>query len=376
MLNTINFGETNKIIKLYDVSLKNTLPNNNIFDFESHEIILKNINSIKSNYKTKTNEKFYKNGVIENTFFNNKNDTKLIHKFSKKICYSNWLLSFNIFLHYTSNKKLDFIKTNKIRLLNIGNGRGDFITGMYYYFNTSNISKKIPKLQNFNINWACIDVNNNPENSQYFKFSNLLNHHINPECYDIIHGESNDDILEYKNLLYLKNIIDNRFDNINIIYNNIKPHSDGKKNKIMLSIAILSLYTLNNNGLMITKILEPEYWDGSYIDYIILFSLIFNKTDIFRFPIYKKNKIYYQYYLIGCRKKNLIHNTIIGRKLMFLYNKNNIINPKLLSSISECVEIDELKQKLNNIKSIYLSDNIETPQMELHKNINNLKDLL
>lgn len=376
MLNTINFNETNKIIKLFDISIINNLPNNNIFDLESHQIILVKKNSVKSNNILKTSEKFYKNGFIENTFFNSKTDTNLIHKFSKKICYYNWLLSFNIFLHYTPNKKLDFIKNNKIRLLNIGNGRGDFITGMYYYFNTSNISKKITKLTNFNINWACIDINNNSENSRYLKFSELLKQYINPDCYDFIHGDSSDDILEYENLVYLKNIIERRFDDINIIYNNIKPQIDGKKNKIMLSIAILSLYLLNNNGLMLTKILEPEYWDGSYIDYIILFSLIFNKTDIFRFPVYKKNKIYYQYYLIGCCKKNLIYNKKIGQNLMFLLYKSDIINPKLLSSITSCIEIDELKQKLINIKSIYISNNMENPQMELHKNINNLKDFL
>jgi hypothetical protein len=370
--NDINFSEINKIIKLYDISIANTLPNNNLFDSEYHEIILFNKNYIKSTYKTSTNEKFYKNGFIENTFFNNKDDEKnSIQKFSKKICYYNWLLSFNIFLHYTNNKKLDFIKNNNIRLLNMGNGKGDFITGMYYYYYTSNISKKIPKLSNFNINWAGIDINNKSSNSNYCKFSDLLKKYINPECYDIIHFESNDDILEYKNFIDLKNTIDN----VNIIYNNIKPLADGKKNKIMLSVAILSIYTLDNNGIMITKILEPEYWDGSYIDYIILFSLIFTKTDIFRFPIYKKNKIYYRYYLIGCCKKNLIYNTIMGRKLMFLLYKNDIINPRLLSSIVECAEIDELKNKLNNIKNNYLSD-IESPKVELHNNINSLKYFL
>lgn len=384
-------GVNDDILQMHDVSLECILPNNKVFQLDPNKLVVKDRRLIKSHFKVNTDEKFYKNGVIDNMFFTQprisldyqKDDAKtwLLHYFSTHICGHNWLLSFNLFLHYTSltnASSLDFVKTKEVRLLNIGNGKGDFISGMYYYFLNSNISKvnnETMHLRQYDLKWLGIDTDNNASNIHFRKFNKLLNTNVDPETYDIIHGFATDDILEYKNLMYVKTMVDNKFGDVNVLYNNIKPRMVYKKSKIMLSIAILSLYSLNINGLMITKILEPEYWDSNFIDYLVLFSLIFNKTDIFRFPVNKKHKTYYRYYLVGCCKKNLVYNSILGRKLMFVLHNDNIEQPKLLSDITDCDEINKWKQRLLIIQSAYTST-IVNPTVELQKNINQLQEII
>jgi hypothetical protein len=384
-------NNSNLILNTNDISLTNALPDDNLFNLNSNKLLIKDRSLIKSHFKIKNNEKFYKSGLLKNMFFtqpdlfNNELDTdydnlKLVKYFSTKICDYNWLLSFNIFLHYTNTTKhsFDFVKNNEIRLLNLGNGKGDFISGMYYYFTNSNISKntRVAKhLKHCDIKWIGIDINNTDTNIYFRKLVRLLSTNIDKDTYHIIHGFLNDDILEYKNLMYVKTMIDNKMDSINVLYNNIKPRMTNKKNKILLSVAILSVYSLSNAGLMVTKILEPEYWDGEFINYLVLFALIFNKTEIFRFPVSKNNKTYFRYYLSGCCKKNVIHNKHIGRKLMYILQNYIIEQPKLLSSIIDCEEIIEWRKKILDIQKMYI-ETTETPITQLHTNINQLKDII
>jgi hypothetical protein len=380
-------------LEINDISLDGFLPNNKIFQLDPNKLKIKARHLIKSHFKTKTNDKYYKRGLIGNTFFNkptislNTSDggekTRLMQWFSTSICGYNWLLSFNIFLHYTSLSQfqantLDFIKTKEVRLLNIGNGDGGFISGMYYYFINS-VRAKTTKgknhLQQYDLKWIGFDINNNSTNSSFNNLIKKINTSIDPESCDIIHGFTSDDILEYKNLMYIKTTVENKFGDVNFLYNNIKPRMLYKKNKIMLSILVLSLYVLNVNGLMVTKILEPEYWDDCFIDYLILVSLIFNKAEIFRFPVNKNKKTYYRYYLVGCGKKNLVYNSILGRKLMFVLNNDSIEHPKLISDIVECEEIHKWKQTIKSIQTSYINDSTD-PNIIIQKNINQLRDII
>lgn len=376
------------ILNSNDISLANILPNTNLFHLEPNKLIIKDRSTVKSHFKIIHKEKFYKNGVIENMFFtqpeilldDDNAQLNLVKYFSTKICDYNWLLSFNIFLYYSNSPEysFDFVKNNEVRLLNLGNGKGDFISGMYYYFTNSNISKitnDTKHLKHYDIKWLGTDINNTNANIYFRKLSKLLSTNIKDDTYHIIHGFSNDDILEYKNLMYIKTMVDNKLESINVLYNNIKPRMIYKKNKVLLSVAILSLYSLSNTGLMITKILEPEYWDGNFINYIVLFALIFNKTEIFRFPVYKNRKTYFRYYLSGCGKKHLIYNKILVRKLIFILQNDTIEQPKLLRSVIECDEINDWRKKILSIQKKYTSI-IVNPTIHLQNNINQLKDVI
>ena len=123
------------------------------------------------------------------------------------------------------------------------------------------------------------------------------------------------------------------------------------KSKIMVSLAYLTLSTLSKSGLMITKILEPEYWDTCFINYILLFALIFNKTEIFRFPICKgkkgkKGKTTFKYYLVGSFRKTFLYNTLLCKKIIYILNTEQTISfPDL--------DIAEWKKKIHDIQSNY-----------------------
>ena len=346
-----------------------------------------------SKYKIKTNEKFYRKGIIENTFFIKLNhlESNNIKKFSTRLCDYNWLLSFNIFLYCTNelNSRLDFVKTKDIRLLNIGNGRCGFIGGLYYYLYMSNKSNDDNTLNQYYLKWIGFDINNNNSNSHFVKLSKLLEL-LNPDSYKIMHGIINDDITECKNLMYIKSLIENEYNDINILYNNIKPRiSKSKSSGIMLSIIILSLYSLNSGGLMITKILEPESWDDNFINYLTVLALLFKQTKIFRFPVCKKHITYYRYYLFGYGKKKISYNNIVGMRLIHILNivktptytndlnkdLNKDLTPLLLNEINENEEIILWKQKILDIKTSYINV-ISNPIAEMQLNLEQLQLLI
>ena len=417
----------NILLNIYDITLKECIPNLTIFSISFLESLEKTNKQIDkhsnkqidkhsnkqtiviqalSKYKIKTNEKFYRKGIIENTFFIKLNHLKFnslnlsesnnyekertytnFKKFSTKLCDYNWLLSFNIFLYYTNelNSRLDFVKTKDIRLLNIGNGRCGFISGLYYYFYMSNKSNNDNTLNQYYLKWIGFDINNNISNSHFVKLSKLLDL-LNPDSYKIIHGIINDDITDCKNLMYIKTLIENEFNDVNILYNNIKPRMEKSKSSgIMLSIIILSLYSLNSGGLMITKILEPEFWDNNFINYLTVLALLFKQTKIFRFPVCKNHITYYRYYLFGYCKKIISYNNIVGMRLIYILNtiKNHIYtqelnkdsNPLLLNEINKNEEIIVWKQKLLDIKASYINV-ISNPISELQLNIEQLQLLI
>ena len=402
----------NIMLNIHDITLKECIPNSIIFSINSVESLeqTQTDKQTVSKYKIKTNEKFYRNGIIENTFFiklkhlessihnlqesNNcekKRNYNNFKKFSTRLCDYNWLLSFNIFLYYTNelNSRLDFVKTKNIRLLNIGNGRCGFISGLYYYLYMSNKSNNDNTLNQYYLKWIGFDINNNNSNSHFVKLSKLLDS-LNPDSYKIIHGIINDDITDCKNLMYIKTLIENEFNDMNILYNNIKPRiSKSTSSGIMLSIIILSLYSLNSGGLMITKILEPESWDDNFINYLTVLALLFKQTKIFRFPVCKNHITYYRYYLFGYCKKKISYNNIVGMRFIHILNtvkpptyiqelnkdSNKDLTPLLLNEINENEEIILWKQKILDIKTSYINV-ISNPITELQLNLEQLQLLI
>ena len=336
-----NVKPVKDILKLHDISLDLVIPSD-LFNAE-----ITNIKTIvKSNFKVQSEEKFYGNGIISNTFFN------LEFNDFAKYCDYDWLLSFAVFMQYfkidnesvESNSKLELVKSHNIKLFVMGPGNGGFITGLHYFINNSSMAEK-NILKNYEINWFAMDYNE----KKVAKFDKILNKFNFKD--NILHGFVNDDLSNTNNLMYVESMLNNKFTNSNVIFNNIKPRMKNNKSKIMVSLAYLTLSTLSKSGLMITKILEPEYWDTCFINYLLLFALIFNKTEIFRFPICKgkkgkKGKTTFKYYLVGSFRKTFLYNTLLCKKIIYILNTDQTIHfPDL--------DIAEWKKKIHDIQSNY-----------------------
>jgi hypothetical protein len=390
-------------IILHDISLKSYIPNKTVFRYDDSvfDYVYKSETEesicIKRNF-IRTTERFYRKGLIENVFFNkecilidpiisdtyesinnDKNQIKPTQKLATKLCDYNWLLSFNLMSIYINelNSKLDFIQKKNIRLLNMGSGSCGFIGGIYYFLNNFvSLQQSIShNLNEYSFEWIGFDINNDPRNNGFLRLSKLIDNvnYKSPFNYKLIHGN-----IETYMISELRSLIECEFTDVNFIYNNIKPML---KNTVLISVIILSVLTLNSKGIMITKIPEPELWDTSFINHIILISAIFKTTKIFKFPVCKNQKIYYRYYLVGQYKKTIAYNDLIGIRLVYMLKRymdkkekyqNTMFNvvclKLLLDDIIDADELNEWHKKIEVIKNI----NIDNLTIDLHKIINDL----
>lgn len=378
------------------LSLNEVLPNGPFFKLTPNKVSDITKPELRSNNKVTTAELFYKNGIISDAFFTTPEvsllettDIDKSYLFAQKLCDYNWLLGYIICFHYSHiickvNLKNPMSNTT-INVLNMGNGKGDFIAGIYYYFNHSKISS-INHLKCYELDWLGVDIENTYEFlhfkklNKYYKFkqtneplktdrktSNSLDGHI-------LHGYVDDNLLNDNNVQYVKTTVENRFNKTNIIFNNIKPRMCNNKNKILLSVAMLST-TLHKNGIMITKILEPEYWDKHFINYLLLFALIFESTEIFRFPVCKNGKGYFRYYLTCHTRKKMLYNNIIMIKLRSMLNNDNIEHPEIIDDLIQNENIKEWKDIVLQHQKLYLNS-LVNPIDELHTIIGKLKDFI
>jgi hypothetical protein len=362
-----------------DISSEGVLPNGAIFDNTSNKIVY----TTTDTSLVDTDEKFYKGGIIDTTFFKEPEislETKQHHErklhrfnlFPQKLCDYNWLLAFGVCFNYAPllckfGTGRDSSNKTNINILNLGNGKGGFMAGIYYYFKQSHISHT-NHLTSYELNWFGVDVKNNTEYAQFKRLSKyyykLSNH--------IIHGFTDDNMLDYKNVQYVKSMVENKFNNTNIIFNNINPI--GAKIKILVSGAIMS-ELLHKDGIFITRILEPDYWDGPFVNYLILLALTFNKTEIFRFPVCKNGEVYFRYYLVGIDRKKLLYKNMIYRKLVLTLKNTDVECPKLVDTITGSDEVKSWVCKVNDLRAHYLNSESE-PIAELHGIIDKLKDVL
>jgi hypothetical protein len=322
-------SENNKnILNTSNLSLDIVIPNKNVFQMKSE--YSNTIRVIKSNHKVKTNELFYGNGLLNNLY----NLTN---------CDYNWLLSY-IVCDHNKSKFNDDIKT-----FHIGFGNGGIVLGMKYY-----LANCLNKSFNDNIDWLGIN-----KSITEFALDNSEN-----VIYDMDIGN-----VLLSDIYYIKNSIENQFDKVDYITNNIKPTI--KKNKILINIAVLSVSVLQADGIVLTRIINPEYWGDYFLHYILLFSLLFNSIEIFRFPIYKKKHVRYRYYLLCKNKKRILYESMIYRKLLFLSTNTDIQQLIFLPDIFNIMEINEWKEKLLTTQSAFIN-NVENPQDALINIINKI----
>lgn len=384
MCDTYEKSNSSDFLKIYDISTDEIIPNGSIFNYDSDDADVIMDKKVKSKFKIDTKECFYNGGIIENTFFKDRLikemevllDANCDNSYSDKLkfetfCNHNWLLSF-VFIHkyYDNIIGRSKIKYTIIPSLNIGNHNNGFIAGLHYYFYHSNISEISNNFKHNSIPWLGIDCVNNKQHKCYKKISKYL--HKNKQNIDefIIHGYLDDNILCYKNFMHVKTTVENKFGTLKILYNNIKPTLT---NNILILLAILSLKTLHKNGIILTKILEPEYWDTNFQHQILLLSLIFNNSNIFRFPICKHGKVYFRYYLVLYQKKKLIYDDIVYKKLIYAYN--NIKHIYINDSIMQLDKIKQWQELLQNVKNNYI-ETIVNPIDILYNIIEKMHDVI
>jgi len=331
------FSENN-IFQMNDISIIDVIPENNIFQINTTSENIFQINTMK------TDTRFYKRGLIEDIMFEPciiETESDATNKISRKLCDHLWLFSFNLMSHINKlNPKLDF---NNIKLLNTGNGKGGFIGGIFHFLN------------NKDIDWIGVDLKNNKNNSNYVKLKNTLDKY---KCnYKLLCA----DITDVSTISHVKKTIENQFNDVNFIYNNIKPSVIN--DRIMIAVSALALYSLSPNGIFISRILEPPHWDTHFKDYLLLISLIFKKTNIVRFPSCNKKKVQYRYYIVGCSKKKLAYNNIVESRLMHILKKKK-------DTLTISLNNAEWDAKLNNIKTIY--NKCSNPIDDLHDIISKL----
>lgn len=311
-------------LQISDISINEELPNKLLFSNKST-----NKNIIKKTRKIyKTKELYYSNGILGNLYNLNK-------------CDYNFMLSFILF------KKYNFLIQTSVKCFHIGFGKGGLIHGLEYFFNNGSASI-------YNIEWlgmrgdVSIDfAHNNLNNINYMDLS------INT------------------NLMYIQNMIDVKYNKIDILTNNIVPTY--KNNKILISLAILSIKLLSSTGFLFTRIPLPDYWSGYMLHYLLLFSMIFNNTEIIRYPICRHKRVKYRYYLICYYKKRTLHESMIYRRLISVLEDVDINQLSFLQSITENIEINKWETKISKLQNVFIN-NLDNPQDELNLIINNVKD--
>jgi hypothetical protein len=332
-----NMIELKNMLYSIDLCTNVSIPNSLLFKYESSTCFFKE----KTQTKIKTNELYYGNGIIGNMY-------------DIKECDYNWLLG------YFFNKQFNYLLKKNTKCFFMGFNNYSFINGMKYFSTISN--KSI--YETINIDWVGMDLN-----SQLFK---------NKKTEEIIDGFKSNDLSVYSNLTQCKYIIENKFNKINLIINNIKPNINN--NKTLISASILTLSILKKDGMLLTKILSPENWDGDFLHYILLFAMLFNSVKIFRYPICKNKYIFYKYYLICNNTKSISHNSIIYRKLIMLLKNYEINKLLFLQNILDADDIKDCKKNILEIRNLFLnnqSENYNNPEFDLNEIINNFhKDLL
>lgn len=309
------------MLKTYNISTEYIIPNENIIDWNSEYTIKKN--NIKC-VKRETNELFYNDGILKQIYDINGNH--------------DWILGYLFFSKYYT------LFNNTINCLHIGFGKGDFILGInYFYKHINNVYK------NTTINWHGFEKQNNR-----FSIHNKNN---------VINGIGCNNIFLNNNISHIKTVVGIHYNKLDFISCLIKP--DHKKNNILLLIAVL-LPTLNINGVMLLKIIPPKYWESDFLQYIILFCILFKTVEIVKYPIYKNKNIKYRYYLMCYKKKTIAYENNISKLLSYISSDG--CDFMLSHTILNSKEI--LEWKLNFFKYNY---NDGDPYDELIKIINSIK---
>jgi hypothetical protein len=312
----LNIIETDII--LYSINLLTDIKIPKTLLFRQKNIPNISIDIVKSEFKSKTNTLYYGDGIIGNLY-------------DIENCDRNWVLGyFFIKENYISFK-------SNIKCFLMGCGNCSFIDGINYFLKTTKYSTYDKK---YDVEWLGMDI---------IKKSNTKFNE------NIVDGYECNDLKLFDNLNHCKYCIENKFNKINLIFNDIKPNL--KNNKTLISASILSLSVLKNDGILLTKILAPEYWDDAFLHYILLFVMLFNDVKVVRYPINLNNYCLYNYYLMCTNKKIILHCSIIYRKLISILKRYDIDKLLFLQNIVTNKESVNFIKHLSKIRQAFIDNN-------------------
>jgi hypothetical protein len=317
-----NESLNSNILYNVDMSTEYIIPNSLLFK-EPDEVSNEELVDIDPEYKYNkidTHEKFYAGGIME-------------HLYNIKHTSYKWLFGLCFINQYHS------IFNGQINGFFLGMNSDDFIRGM-----------KFNNQLKCDINWLGMSCNN-------------------IESENFINGISSNDITNLNNILHVKYMIERQFNRLNLIcnFNNTE-----NKEKILFSVITLSTL-LTNKGVVLTRINEPCNWSDKIVDYIILLGMLFEKVEVCRYPIQKKKKIIYRYYLICKNKKSNSYNSLIYRKLISYFKCN--VHIKFINQIYESPIIKEYMVNILQVKEL-LINNLTHPCDELNDIISKIKPLI
>jgi hypothetical protein len=294
-----------------------------------------------------TNECFYSDGILGNIYN--------IHD-----CDKYWLLSFCTAVHFRDNF------SDNIKCFVMGYKTPTIINGLYHYCNNS----KFGKNNQLSLQWMGMgfDAYKVPVSKEYKN--------------NILRGFTQDDLCNHDNLSHIKRSIENKMGNINMLYNNISPESD---HRILLSASVLVMTSMPF-GIFISKIPEPNNWNDNFINYLLLFALLFNNTDICRFPVSTKNTkntqsvLSFQYFLICHDRKKILHKITAYRKILTYMKKCEILNSDILNFTDDIIGepgVDQWRTNVMNIKQKYIqADQCGNPQVNICEILDTIKDII
>jgi hypothetical protein len=327
------------------ISIDTPLPNLQLFT-DPTVAEFYSIYETKNNTDLITNECFYSDGILGNLYN--------IHG-----CDKYWLLSFCTASHFQYNFK------DEIKCFVMGYNTPTLINGLSHYCYNSKFGKNTqPTLQWLGMGFDAHKVYSKEYNN------------------NILQGFAQDDLCNRDNLSHIKRIIENKMGSINMLYNNISPESDYR---ILLSASVLVMTSMPV-GLFISKIPIPTNWNDNFINYLLLFALLFNNTDICRFPVSTKSKekshsvLSFQYFLICHDRKKILHRMTSYRKILTYMKKCETVNSDILNFTDNIIESSDIQQwrtHIINIKKKYIqADQQDNPQLKLCAIIDTIKDVI
>jgi hypothetical protein len=329
---------------LNTISLELPLPKLHIFNNPT-AVEYDSIYETKDESELKTNECFYSDGILGNVY-------------NIRDCDKYWLLAFCTSAHFRGTF------TDEIKCFVMGYNSPTIINGLHHYCYNSNFGKD----DHLELQWMGMGFN---AHKVLISKENQIN---------ILHGITQDDLCDRDNLLHVKRLVENKMGTINVLYNNISPRSD---HRILLSASALILTSMPS-GIFISKISNPKYWNDNFINYLLLFALLFNQTNICRFPVStKKNKysiLSFQYFLICHDRKVILHKITAYRKILTYMKKCEILNSDILNfadGIVDTPDIEQWKMHVIEIKNKYIQvDQQDNPQINLCKIFDTIKNII
>jgi len=320
----------NEYIKSNNIELENYESTLNI-----HEIC----NYTADKVSISTNDVFYRRGILENVInekynninikfniddleisdsLNNEQQQKhLLKKVSMKadlykissylesyeMLDYNWLLGYYIMKYMKESKNIKFIKeitNNDLKLLIIGNKKNTFISGLHNYIQHNKIS--------ISMDWLSYDDGTG--------FVSLADKNIKRILKKKNIKPVNDELFNYNNITNIKIQVENKFNNVNFIFNNVNPITNRKS--LLLTI-LFCISILSKNGICLVKLISPHIWCDLYKSYIQLYSMFFYSVKIIKFPVCKNKKYFYNYFLIAHSKKKIVDINVLYKKITLYY---------------------------------------------------------